>query len=246
MHMAKNFEKLIEYIINDEKEKAQELFHQYVVETSRDIYNDLVAEEDEDSEDNDKEMSEYAVNELDADQTDDMMSDISADEEGMEMDGMSDEMDDDMGDEMSDDGMDDEMSDDDMGGEGDEGIEDRVMDLEDELEALKAEFEKLMSDEESEDKAEEGVVREYKEKVNVSHSDGTDSKGSKSPVAGKNDMGGSAKNIAQGGEEKGANAPKSGHMGVVDPRAAGKTAFNKKAPAPVAKDQATGTKSPVA
>jgi hypothetical protein len=53
-----------------------------------------------------------------------------------------------MGDEEPIDGDDDmgmDMGDDDMGGEGD--IEDRVMDLETELDALKAEFEQLMGDE---------------------------------------------------------------------------------------------------
>ena len=48
-------------------------------------------------------------------------------------------------------------------------------------------------------------IREYVNKVSVSHTDGSDS--SKSPVAGKNDMGGTASNIAKGGEEKGGKAP---------------------------------------
>jgi len=48
-------------------------------------------------------------------------------------------------------------------------------------------------------------IREYVNKVSVAHKDGSDN--SKSPVAGKNDMGGNAKNIAQGGEEKGSKAP---------------------------------------
>ena len=32
------YEKLIEYIINDQESKARELFHEIVVEKSRDIY----------------------------------------------------------------------------------------------------------------------------------------------------------------------------------------------------------------
>ena len=46
-------------------------------------------------------------------------------------------------------------------------------------------------------------MREYVEKVNVSHSDGADNK--KSVVASKNDMGGTASNLAQNqeGETKG-------------------------------------------
>jgi hypothetical protein len=40
------YEQLVEFIINDENDKARELFHQIVVEKSRDIYESLVAEED--------------------------------------------------------------------------------------------------------------------------------------------------------------------------------------------------------
>ena len=39
------FEQLIEYVINDEETKARELFHDIVVEKSRQIYEDLMAEE---------------------------------------------------------------------------------------------------------------------------------------------------------------------------------------------------------
>ena len=39
------FEKLIEYIINDEDDKARELFHNIVVEKSRDIYENIMAQE---------------------------------------------------------------------------------------------------------------------------------------------------------------------------------------------------------
>ena len=48
-------------------------------------------------------------------------------------------------------------------------------------------------------------IREYVNKVAVTHTDGSDN--SKSPVAGKNDMGGTASNIAKGGEETGSKAP---------------------------------------
>mgnify|MGYP001162248640 CR=1 FL=1 len=50
-------------------------------------------------------------------------------------------------------------------------------------------------------------IREYVNKVSASHTDGSDNS-TKSPVAGKNDMGGSSSNIAQGGEESGRPAPK--------------------------------------
>ena len=39
------FEELIEMIINDEQDKARDLFHDVVVEKSREIYEELMAEE---------------------------------------------------------------------------------------------------------------------------------------------------------------------------------------------------------
>jgi hypothetical protein len=130
------YEKLIEHIINDEDSKARALFHEIVVEKSRDIYESLMDEE------------QYDEN-IGGGPQEEMMDEITMDQHGMAED-------DDMamiGDEEpidGDDSMDmggDDMGD--MGGEGD--IEDRVMDLETELDALKAEFEQLMGDEGGED-----------------------------------------------------------------------------------------------
>ena len=39
------FEQLIEYVINDDDAKARELFHDIVVEKSREIYENLMNEE---------------------------------------------------------------------------------------------------------------------------------------------------------------------------------------------------------
>ena len=44
------FEQLIEYVINDEEHKAQELFHDIIVEKSRQIYENMMAEEAEEEE----------------------------------------------------------------------------------------------------------------------------------------------------------------------------------------------------
>ena len=44
--MENKFEQLIEYIINDEEDKAKELFHDVVVEKSRDIYEELMQDEE--------------------------------------------------------------------------------------------------------------------------------------------------------------------------------------------------------
>jgi hypothetical protein len=198
------FEKLVEYIINEDEEKAQELFHEIVVEKSREIYNDLVSEAE--------------------DQTDDFVADIEADEYGTDMNMDDEDMDDeDMDDEDMEDMDDEDM--DDMDDEDDE-LEDRVVDLEAELDALKAEFDAMMADEDDDgnidghthemeeeldmfedDELDEGeeIVREYTEKV--APAKGEDHKAT-STVAGKNDMGGTAKNLNQGGNENGRPAPK--------------------------------------
>jgi len=44
--MTSKFEQLIEYVINDEEAKAKELFHDIVVEKSREIYENLMDEEE--------------------------------------------------------------------------------------------------------------------------------------------------------------------------------------------------------
>ena len=42
--MTSKFEQLIEFVINDEEQKAKELFHDIVVEKSREIYETLMDE----------------------------------------------------------------------------------------------------------------------------------------------------------------------------------------------------------
>ena len=231
------FEKLVEFIINEDEEKAQDLFHEIVVEKSREIYNNLVNE---------------------ADQTDDFVSDIESDEEGSDI-NFDDNSDDDM-DDMSD--MDSEE-----GIEGEEELEDRVVDLEAALDELKAEFDSMMSDEDNdgdidghehdmddmddmddeeveeeftfeadnnddddEEEVDEGIVREYTEKV--APAKGEDNK-AVSPVAGKNDMGGTTANIAKGGTETGGKvkAPQTMNTGNRNVPG-GKADSLEKAPAP--------------
>jgi hypothetical protein len=130
------YEQLIEHIINDEEDQARALFHEIVVEKSRDIYESLMDEE-------------YAEEGMGGSPVESMMQEIDADENGGMVEGEDDDMD--MGD-MSPMGNMDDM--DDMGNEQD--LEQKVMDLESELEALKAEFEQLMGDEEGDMGDEEG------------------------------------------------------------------------------------------
>lgn len=128
------FEKLIEYVINDEEAKAKELFHQIVVEKSRTIYESMMEE------DNDMGMEPTEVDadmnegDMGGDAADDLIDDVEAEEQGMAMED-DEELD-----------MDMEVDDqEDAGEEGSEDeLEDRVVDLEDKLDELMAEFESMM------------------------------------------------------------------------------------------------------
>jgi hypothetical protein len=159
----------------------------------------------------DLESDEFAdhddFDDLGGDEADDLTTDTFVDHDG---DTSEEEVDDEFGDD-----FDDEHEGDEEESHEDEAeVEDRVIDLEDAVDELKAEFEKLMADEDTEeddeDEESENVVREYVDKVPDSAKAGkTEVSGTntKSIVAGKNDMGGTAKNIAQGGTEKGRPAP---------------------------------------
>jgi hypothetical protein len=225
------FEQMLEYLISEEQDKAKELFHQLVVEKSRQIYEEILSEDfEEDVEEGKKDEDEDDLEETKSDD-EDMEEGF-----GFEADDMGDdEMN---GDEIGGDATDDFLGDieagdeegDDMGGEGD--IEDRVVDLEDALDDLKMEFEKMMGgegddmddmgDEEGMDDMggddmddmgdEEEVkdsfslgdnfMREYIEKV-ANPKHGDDGVNNKSIVASKNDMGGTTANMVKGGTEGG-------------------------------------------
>ena len=223
------YEQLIEHIINDETDKARELFHTIVVEKSRDIYENLIDEQD--------------LGEVGGNQVEDLVDEITIDEQGMTEEEESEE------------GADEApaMDAEEMPGEEEQGeaeIEDRVVDLEDALDELKAEFDALMAGEEHEEEAmpgihsdkdademegmmyeeqseffeakeedeedeeaeevDETIVREYVEKVAAPSNKteggevgkgGSANVNKASTVAGKNDMGGSSANIAKGGAE---------------------------------------------
>ena len=161
------FEQLIEYVINDEEGKARELFHDIVVEKSRQIYEEMMEEEtveeaideelDEaesthtkddraekagrkvtkDIEYDEKHKMEEGMedgNMLGGDQADNYIKDVEVEEEGMHMEGEGDD--------------EDEMM---PSGEGEGDLEDRVVDLEDKLDELMAEFEALMDPEAGDD-----------------------------------------------------------------------------------------------
>ena len=122
----KKFEQLIDLIINENEEQARALFHDIVVEKSREIYESMMDEDD-------------MMNQPSG-QVEDLLDEIGSEESGMSEDEDEefdiDDMDDD-GEETIDIDMDDEEG-------GEEGLEDRVVDLEDKLDQLMAEFEEIM------------------------------------------------------------------------------------------------------
>ena len=219
------FEQMLEYLISEEQDKAKELFHQLVVEKSREIYETILAEDFQ------EEVEEGAEGMPGAEDDEEEVEENfgfaeGGDEEGEEGDIGGDATDDFMGD-IEVDGE--EGEEDEMGGEGD--IEDRVVDLEDALDDLKAEFERMMAGEEGEEHmggddmgdmgdsedemgmdsdepmkdsfdVSDNFMREYIEKVTAPKG-GDNGANTKSIVAGKNDMGGTTANIAKGGEAKG-------------------------------------------
>tara|TARA_R110000868_G_scaffold81659_1_gene230934 strand:+ start:7005 stop:8015 length:1011 start_codon:yes stop_codon:yes gene_type:complete len=161
------FEEMLERLVNEDRAGAEELFHEIVVEKSREIYQNIIesdddeevdeAEEDDLEESDDEEVDESEDDELE-ESVDDEEVEESEDDDLDEMFGLDqfeaeddpmadmggDATDDMMGDlEMGDEEGDDEEGDD----EGGEGPEAALGNLEDALDALKAEFEKLMGSE---------------------------------------------------------------------------------------------------
>ena len=246
------FEAMLEALINEDQETAKEIFHNIVVAKSREIYEELLAEDfgmeenleveptgepaeepveteafgDDEEEGDDEEGDDEEGDDVGGDATDDFIDDVSDDEE-------------------------------DEGSMDDAEQSDRIMDLEDALEELKAEFEQLMAGDEGDDmgdmdsmdaEPEMGMgdeeemeqMFEYVNKVALPKH-GDNGANTESIMAKKNSMGGTAGNIAQnfstekGGTQGGLANPKAGDLtsglGTIHNRVdskAGKTAFKKR------------------
>jgi len=211
-------EQMLEHLVNGEQQRAEDIFHDYVVSKSREIYEGLIdteiAEEadDEDEEGAEHEKKEKEVEEdfdelsLEADETDNLEAELGGDDD-MEMD------------------MDDEESD-----MGDKDPEELFQDLDAIVDELQAKFDGLkggddegdmdmgMGDDEEEmkDSFELETVREYVEKVPAGH--GAEKKGQGEKADGsatglkfqKNDMGGTSANILSGKDGQDGGYPGAG------------------------------------
>jgi len=243
--MTSKFEQLIEYVINDEEQKARELFHDIVVEKSREIYENLMQEEAEEEieEGKEEELDEAEEEELDeglegveemgGDAAEEFMDEVEVEEEGM---------------------MEEEE-------EGGEDLENRVVDLEDKLDELMAEFEAMMGGEgdadmgvdggdelEMDDTEEFDMGGEEEGEEDEMFAEGIDLKAApkpttseegninkKSTVAANSGAAGMAAKPVHtaGGEEKGRAAPTAKDVGVTPTQDAGSKAFKTAAPKPV-------------
>jgi hypothetical protein len=253
--MADNklLQQMLEHLVNDDQAKAEELFHEYVVTASREIYESLIdseiAEEEEKDED-EEEVDEASEEDKDEEEKVDEEFDDIAIEGDDEMPAMGGDPTDDLeGD------LDAEM-DDEEGGEKSE--EELFQDLDSIVDELQAKFDELKGgDDMGDDGEEEGgnpfakeegmgdlaTVREYVEKVAPAKM-GDDGVNTKSIVAGKNDMGGTTANILSGkngapgsetGELKGSGLlkgkPTEDNAGNINvPGAKNGNAFSKKEP----------------
>ena len=220
------FEAMLEALINEDQETAKEIFHNIVVAKSREIYEELLSEdfdleeaskdEDENKEDKDDRSDEA----FGADDSEEEPADDSEEEPA------DDSEEDDVGGDATDDMIGDVTDGEEEGSDlSDEEQTDRIMDLEDALEELKAEFEQLMAGEEGEPEMDGGMdgmgmdaepemdggmdgmgmekpvdelqrFMEYVDKVALPKH-GDNGANTRSAVAGKNDMGGTTANIAK-------------------------------------------------
>ena len=162
------FEQLIEFVINDDEKRAKALFHEIVVEKSKDIYEEIMSEEEitekkqgyddrEDEHDGAKDGAEDTKSQSEKDRRDDSRGkfgkrkgdgaiDESEELGGSQVDSLIDEVEaEEQGVRMEDDDEEIEMIDIDVDDDnGEEELEDRVVDIEDKLDELMSEFEELM------------------------------------------------------------------------------------------------------
>ena len=219
----KKLEQMLEHLINEDSAKAEELFHEYVVEKSREIYEGLIdaelaeeSDEDEEVEEAAKEDDEESVEEAAEDDDEEAVEEAAEDDDDMD-EGFEDvaiEGDDEEMPDMGGDPTDDLEAD--MGPEEGELADKEPAELFQDLDAivdeLQAKFDSMgmggdegdMGDEEMKDALEPqlATVREYVEKVSDGHGAEKKGKGEESGVNTKsivdnmkNDMGGTTANM---------------------------------------------------
>ena len=235
--------KVLEYLVNEDREKASDLLHDVFVEKAKNHWaslseSDESVEEDIQDEDLDETYEvEEGINNFDAEE--DFLGDIETAEDEIEAEEVYGEDDDQEGEEEAPE-MDMDMDMDMDSGEEEDAAEpeEALANVEDAIAELRAAFADMMDDEPAEEpEMEEEVAFESDDSddeeveaveegatmsaVSVSHTDGSDN--SKSPVGpGDSSMSPSKPvDIAGGTVEAGGKAPAAKDMGVTGPQEAG-------------------------
>jgi len=136
MSQQQKLEQVLDLLLSEESDQAAELLHQIIVEKARVIYEGIVDEEVDETDDEKIDESDEVGGEPNKDFTDEIATDkeeIASDEEA---DGEAED--------------DDAEAEDEVGDEvasGEEGTEERIDDLEAQLAELRAEFDALMGEE---------------------------------------------------------------------------------------------------
>ena len=208
----KTLEKVLEHLLNHEQEAAGELLHNYFVEKGRSIYENMIQSDEQLEEsiggDPVSSFEEEVMADHDEIDEEEMFSEDEEDGDGDGEEMGRDEMGDDMGMDHEG-GMDmDGAADHDEAGES-ASVEDAMMNVEDAISALKAEFDKLVNGEEDEHEGDFGGEEDEHEgdfdgahdsedmsdeddplgesvdlkKVSVTHGDNGDAGSNKSPFS---------------------------------------------------------------
>jgi hypothetical protein len=235
----KLLQQMLEHLVNDDQAKAEELFHEYVVQQSREIYESLIDSEiaeEEEKEEDDEDVEEAAKDDdAEDEKVDEEFEDIAIEADDEDPDMMGGDPTDDLEGDL-------EMGDDDMEEKSEEEL---FQDLDSIVDELQAKFDELKGGDDMGDMGDDGeeggnpfakeegmgdlaTVREYVEKVANGHGAekkgagegalvGTGNKGQGSATNAqgmkfsKNDMGGTTANILSG--RNGAQASEVGAAG---------------------------------
>ena len=213
-------EQMLGHLVNDDKQKAEELFHEYVVAKSREIYEQLIEAEMDDEE------KEEEVDEASEEEKEEGEDDLEENFEDIAYEG-DDEEDKMFGGDATDD------LEGEMGPEEDNDMEDKdpeelFQDLDAIVDELQAKFDAMNGDDMGDDDMGDDMgdkmkddfdlatVREYVEKVPAGH--GAEKKGQGEKADGsatglkfqKNDMGGTSANILSGKDGQDGGYPGAG------------------------------------
>jgi hypothetical protein len=143
--MSTKFEQLLDLLVNEEMDKANDLFHEIVVDKSREIYENLIAEEDDEMEEESADMEDESVEEAEEEQDESVDENVDLEDSyDMESDNGFDQTDDDATGELGQEiGADDDEGGEEFGGDDEGGEDSAIMDIKNAIQELEAAFAEL-------------------------------------------------------------------------------------------------------